>query len=175
MLMPMTRWFALQSADAGFLDSAPYVFRYQQRFAAPPQTVWDSIASDDSLAAWGPTVSSITWTTPRPFGVGTTREVALAPGVIRVRERFFRWDEGHGYSFGAYEANAPLFRRFAEDYRIEAAVDDPNTTIFTWTVALEPSRTLALPFRAIAPVLKVAFGRTVTDGRKYFARTGSRS
>ena len=160
----MTRWFALESADAGFLDSAPHVFRYEKHFVATPEQVWESLQSDESLAAWGNTVGSVTWTSPRPFGVGTTREVATGPAL--VRERFFAWDEGSGYSFHATACNAPLFRRFAEDYRIEA---DGAGTRFRWVVAIEPVPALRLPFKVLAPVLKAAFGRAATDGQKYFA------
>ncbi len=157
-------WFALESADAGFIDTAPHVFRYEKHFAAPPERVWESLASDDSLAAWGSTVSSLTWTSPRPFGVGTTREVCLGPA--KVHERFFRWDEGQGYSFYVYESNAPMFRRFVEDYAIEP---DGTGTLFRWTVAVEPKPALALPFKPLAPVVKAGFGRMASDGQKYFA------
>jgi carbon monoxide dehydrogenase subunit G len=164
----MTRWYAVEPADANFFTSAPHVFRYSKRFAAPPEKVWESLTSDESLAAWSPTVSSLTWLSPRPFGVGTTREVALAPGLVRVHERYFRWDEGRGNSFFVYEANAPVFKRFAEDYEVEPEGDG---TRFTWTVAIEPKGVLALPFKALAPALKLAFGRLASDGERYFART----
>lgn len=160
----MARWFPLESADADLFTTAPHVFTYEQHYAAPPERVWESLASDESLSAWGSAVSSLTWLSPRPFGVGTIREVGLGP--TKVHERFFRWDEGHGYSFYVYEANAPLFRRFAEDYIVTPERDG---TKFIWTVALEPKPALALPFKALAPVLQLAFGRMASDGRKYFA------
>jgi polyketide cyclase/dehydrase/lipid transport protein len=163
----MTRWYQLEPADAALFGSAPHVYRYEKRYAAPPAQVWESLASDDSLAAWGPSVTELRWLTPRPFGVGTTREVVLAPGLARVRERYFRWDEGRGYSFAVYEANLPIFRRFAEDYTLDA---DGDGTRFTWTVAIEPKSVLKLPFRAISPVLKAAFGRLAADGERYFAK-----
>ena len=84
-----------------------------------------------------------------------------------MRERFFRWDEGQGYSFAVYESSVPVFRRFVEDYGVEA---DGDGTLFTWTIAVEPKRALAVPFMALSPVLKFAFGRTVADGKKYFAK-----
>lgn len=164
MLHVMTRWFALQSADAGFFDSAPHVFTYEKHYDATPRQVWESLQSDESLAAWGKSVSSLAWTSPRPFGVGATREVGT--GGARVRERFFRWDEGSGYSFYVVEANVPLFKRFAEDYRVEP---DGEGTRFTWLVAIEPVRAMRLPFKALAPVVKAGFGRMASDGQKYFA------
>ena len=165
----MTRWHALEPADAGFFETAPHIFRYQKRFPAPPERVWESLASDASLAAWGPTVKEVNWLSPRPFGVGTTREVVLAPGVARVRERYFRWDEGSGCSFAVYEANVPIFKRFAEDYVVEPDGSDNQATLFTWTVAIEVKRAYSLPFKGLSPVLKAAFGRMASDGQRYFA------
>src|ERR1700687_3551923 len=94
----MTRWYPLEPSDAGVLASAPHVYRYRMQYAAPPEQVWGSLASDASLAAWGPSVKEVNWLSPRPFGVDTTREVVLAGGA-RVHECFVRWGEGHGYSF----------------------------------------------------------------------------
>ncbi|MBO0681002.1 SRPBCC family protein [Mycolicibacterium sp. S2-37] len=168
----MTRWYPVEPADAGFFSTAPHIFRYEKRFEAAPQRVWESLTSDESLAAWGPSVSRVTWTVPRPFGVGATREVVLAMGITRVRERFFRWDSSGelGYSFAVYEANVPYFRRFAEDYVVTPAGPDAST--FAWTVAVEAKGAYALPVRLLAPVLKVAFGRAAADGQRYFARQG---
>jgi uncharacterized protein YndB with AHSA1/START domain len=137
------------------------------QYAAPPERVWESLASDASLAAWGPSVKQVNWLSPRPFGVDTTREVVLAGGAPRVRERFIRWDEGRGYSFAVYEASVPVFRHFVEDYVVQA---DGDGTVFTWTIAIEPKRAFSLPFKVLSPILKVAFGRTASDGKRYFAK-----
>jgi hypothetical protein len=161
----MARSYPLEQADSGIFTSAPVLFRYDVHYAAPPQRVWESLSSNDSVAAWGPSVKRVRWLSARPFGVGTTREVVLAADLARVRERFFRWDEGRGYSFAVIEANAPVFRRFAEDYVL---VPDGDGTRFTWTVAIEPARGFGLPVRALRPLLEAAFGRVVADGKRYF-------
>ncbi|MCV7065791.1 SRPBCC family protein [Mycolicibacterium farcinogenes] len=160
--------FALESADADFFTTAPHIFTYHKRFAAPPERVWESLVSDESLAAWGPSVKRVNWLTPRPFGVGSAREVTLAPGVVRVHENFFRWDEGRRYSFAVEHASIPSLRRFAEDYLVEPAGD--GRTQFTWVVAIEPKPAFAIPFKGLAPVLKAAFGRLASDGQRYFAK-----
>jgi carbon monoxide dehydrogenase subunit G len=165
-MISMARWYPLEPADDEFIASAPHVFRYQKRFAASPEKVWESLCSDESLAAWGPMIKKVTWTSPRPFGVGTTRDVD-APGGSRMRERYYRWDEGHSHAFYAYESRMPLFRRFAEDYVVEP---DGDGTLFTWVVAIEPKGALALPFKAIAPVIRAAFGRIPAGGQSYFAK-----
>ena len=129
--------------------------------------MWASLVSDESLSAWGTGVKAVTWRTPRPFGIGTEREVVLAGGLARVRERFTRWDEGRGYTFTAYEASFPMLRRFAEDYVL---APDGDGTRVPWVVAIEAKPKFALPVRALGPVTKVAFGRTAADGKKFFAR-----
>lgn len=166
----MTRWYPLEPTDADFLESAPHVFTYQKRFAATPQHVWEQLTSDESIAAWGPALKSVTWTSPRPFGVGTTREVAPPVGP-RMRERYFRWDDGRRHSFAVYESTAQLFRRFAEDYVVEP---DGNDTLFTWTLAIEPRSALALPVKVLAPVIRAAFGRLPSDGQRYWAKRSRR-
>lgn len=163
----MPRWFPLEPVGAEFFDTAPHVFTYDRHFAAPPEKVWESLQSDESLAAWGsPAVASVTWTTPRPFGVGSKREVAAPRGITRVREQFFRWDEGYGYSFFVTDVNAPLFRKFAEDYVVEP---DGTGSRFLWTVAIQPRHALTLPFKVLAPALKAGFGQMASAGEKYFA------
>lgn len=166
MLAPMP---ALESADAEFFRTAPHIFTYRKVFAAPPERVWESLASDESLAAWGPAIQKVTWLTPRPFGVGTRREVTLAPGLTGpAQETFFRWDEGQGYSFFVDHAPIPALRRLAEDYVVEPTGD--GQTQFTWIVAVEAKPAFALPFKLVAPVIKAAFGRMASDGQKYFAK-----
>ena len=134
--------------------------------ARPASVVWDELCADDALH-WCRILQDVRWTSPRPFGVGTTREVVLAAGTPRVRERFIRWDEGHGYSFAVYEASVPVFRHFVEDYVLEP---DGDGTLFTWKVAIEPKGAFALPFQLLSPVLKVSFGRMASDGQRYFAK-----
>lgn len=162
----MTRWYPLEPADDDFLTSAPHIFRFEKRFAAPPSKVWESLVSDESLTAWSPMIKELTWTSPRPFGVGTTREV-LPLGGPRTRERYYRWDEGHSHAFYATESTMPLFRRFAEDYIVEP---DGDGTKFTWVMALEPKSALSLPLKALAPAMKLAFGQVPSGGAKYFAK-----
>jgi hypothetical protein len=163
----MTRWYPLEPSDAGVLSSAPHVHRHRMHYPAAPERVWESLASDASVATWGPSVKELNWLSPRPFGIDTTREVVLAGGAARLRERFFRWDEGHGYSFTAYEASFPVLRHFAEDYVVEA---DGDGTLFTWTVAIEPKGAFSLPSKLLSPVFKAAFGRMAADGTRYFAK-----
>jgi hypothetical protein len=166
MLLDMTRWYALEPADATIFGTASQIYRFPVRLSVPPERVWESLASDRSLADWGLGVKSLTWTTPRPFGVGTTREVVLPMGTMTVREHFFRWDEGKGYSFYVSEANRPGIRTFAENYELEP---DGTGSLFTWTIAIEPAKRAARLMNLTRPINKFAFGQTARGAKKYFA------
>jgi len=162
----VARWFRLEQPPASTFTEATHAYRYPARFAVPPERVWESLTSEESVKAWGLGVKSLRWTSPRPFGVGTTREVVLPLGAMALREEFFRWDEGSGYSFYVRETNRPGFRSFAENYELEP---DGDGTLFTWTIAIETSGPLTPVMRLLGPVNKAGFGQLVRAGRKYFA------
>ena len=61
----------------------------------------------------------------------------------------------------------PVFRHFVEDYVVEP---DGDGTLFTWKIAIAPKGAFSLPFKLLSPVLKVSFGRMVSDGQRYFAK-----
>jgi hypothetical protein len=148
-------------------DTAPVVCQFDAHFAASPERVWESLTSDESIAAWGRGVESVRWLSPRPFGPGTRREVRLARGSATVREEFFRWDEGRGYSFFATESSRPGLHRLAEDYVVSPA---GTGTSLTWRIAVEPVRRFAPVAPFAAPVVRLLFGQLVRDGKRYFAR-----
>ena len=160
-------WHPMQPCDESFFETAPYVYRYPVELDVAPEVVWESLTSDRSLADWGLGLHSVTWTSPRPFGVGTTREVTLPLRAMTVRETFFRWDTGHRKSFYVTAADRPLLTRFAEDYLVEQTATGSR---FTWTMALEPApKTKRL--LALTSPLNALLGRAVPlRARAHFAK-----
>jgi hypothetical protein len=163
----MAKWHEMQPADETFFETAPHVYRYPIDLPVPAERVWESLTSERSVAAWGLGVQSLKWTAPRPFGVGTTREVVLPLHSITVREQYFRWDEGKGYSFYVRAANRPVLRRMAENYELE-----PTATgcLFTWTFAVEPTPKTSMLLRLVGPVNQLAFGQMARSAKTYFAK-----
>jgi hypothetical protein len=162
----MTRWYRLEPADETVFATAAHVYRYPIRLQVTPERVWEQISSDESLAAWGLGVRRLTWTSARPFGVDTTREVVLPLGAMTIRERFFRWDEGKGYSFYVESANRPGLSQFVEDYVVEA---DGDGALLTWTIALEATSLLSPVLTLLGPVNRRGFGLFSRAAKKYFA------
>jgi hypothetical protein len=127
-------WFNLSVAGEDFLSTAPQrqvgVFEIPQ----PADQVWAALTAPDTLR-WCRALAGVEWTSPRPFGIGTTRTVRTPGGVLLLHEVYFRWEEGRRKSFYVSEATLPLFRRFAEDYLVEET--SPTSCRFTWTVVSE--------------------------------------
>lgn len=153
--------FSLQPIDEGFFDSAPNRWADAMDIAQPADRVWAQLTSDDPLT-WCRVLTGITWTSPRPFGVGTTRTARALLGAMVLNERFFRWEEGRRKSFLVEQSSLPLFRRFGEDYLVEPTSD--TSCRFTWTIAAEP-HTAARPGSPVNAMLMRSLFR---DTRRHF-------
>lgn len=157
-------WFKLTPGDDEFLASAPQ--REVGVFEIPrtANDVWSALTADDTLS-WCRALSGVTWTSPRPFGTGTTRTVRTPLGLLVLNEIYFRWEEGRRKSFYVSEGTLPLFRRFAEDYVVEQT--SPSSCRFTWTVASE-----ALPAARPGNPINALITRSLfRDTRKHFGAT----
>lgn len=150
---------AVHAVDDTFFDTAPARFSHQWSIARPAADVWAELVGDRPLH-WCRGLA-ITWTSPKPFGVGTTRQASVL-GALKVQEHFFRWEEGRRYTFHVTEANVPLFAGLAEDYVVEP--DGADRCTFRWTVAIEPSA-LGKPG---GPINKVLFTSFFKDTSRYF-------
>jgi uncharacterized protein YndB with AHSA1/START domain len=159
-------WYPLEPCDESFFETAPFVYRYPVALPVPPDQVWSSLTSDRSMADWGLPLRKLEWTSPRPFGIGTTREVAVSGNLFAFQEYFFRWEEGHRFSFYATAVNRRLLRRFAEDYLVE---DAPSGSRFTWTIAYEPTARSSALVRLTGPVNALGYRAVPLRARKYFA------
>lgn len=155
------RFFALQPTHAQFLDTAPKRYSDTMEVPHPAEKVWADLTSDNPLS-WCKAIAGVTWTSPRPFGVGTTRDVKVLGGALVVREHFFRWEEGTRKSFSVTEASLPVFKRIAEDYIVEPL--GPDRSRFTWVIAAEPSAA----GRPGGPANALLFRKLFSDTRKHF-------
>jgi hypothetical protein len=88
--------------------------RASHAFALPASAVWASLLDAKAWTEWLP-ITKVTWTSPQPFGVGTTRTVDI--GKQSVEEVFFAWDEGSRMAFYFERSTLPVSAGI-EDYRV---------------------------------------------------------
>ncbi len=151
----------LAPVDETFFDSAPLRFQETFEIDQPAAAVWQELTRDNTLD-WCRGLR-ITWTSPRPYGVGTTRQAKLFGGLlVTVREEYFIWEEGHRMAFYVTSAVPPTYRRSAEDYLVEPVSESHCT--FTWTLAFELS-----PLGKLGgPVTKQIVANMFTSTRRHF-------
>jgi hypothetical protein len=112
----MARWHHIEEADDALFARATLYHARSVEVPYPPEQTWAAITSE-GVSSWTKGVRKVTWS-PRPFGVGTTREVDMG-GSFKLRERFFRWDDGYRKTFTGVEATVGIFRHLVEDYVVE--------------------------------------------------------
>jgi hypothetical protein len=158
--MPLRR-FSTQPVEEAFFDTAP--FRLSETFdiPRPAAQVWQDLTTENPLS-WCKLLRDISWTSPRPFGVGTTRTARTIGNGSVLDERYFRWEEGRRQSFYVVEANLPLFRSLAEDYLVEP--NSESACRFTWTIAIEPYAAV----RPANPVNRLIFSTLFRDTRRHY-------
>jgi hypothetical protein len=150
----------LEAVDETYFERAPQRFVRTWSVAQPAEEVWGELVGDKALH-WERGLR-LQWTSPRPFGVGTTRQAKLMGGTITLDEHFFIWEEGRHCAFYATKTNVPAFKSYAEDYVVEPEAADRCG--FTWRIAITPS-TLG---RLSAPVNRLMANRTFRDTGRYF-------
>jgi Polyketide cyclase / dehydrase and lipid transport len=150
----------LKPVDERYFDLASQRFSHTWSIARPAQAVWAELTSEQPLH-WLRGIR-LAWTSPQPFGVGTTRRGKVLGGLAVVDEHFFIWEEGRRCAFYITRANLPAFISYAEDYLIEPAGSDGCS--FTWRIALTPSRI----GRPGGPLNKLAVAGCFRDTDRYF-------
>ena len=153
--------FAFEPVDESFFASAPVKMSARFEVERPAAEVWAELTGERPLY-WCRILQQVTWTSPRPFAVGTTREVKAFWGAETLREHYFRWEEGRQHSFYVVEATAPMFSRFAEDYLVEPTGE--GSCRFTWTIAFAP-KPLGIPG---LPLTKRLLRTLYTDTRDHY-------
>lgn len=69
-----------------FCKTAPYCFKSNQVIAATPEQIFEVFEDPDAWPQWVPPIKHVEWTSPKPFGQGTTRTVTMKGGIILEEE-----------------------------------------------------------------------------------------
>ena len=89
----------------------------------------------ESWPHWATVITKVTWTSPEPRGVGTTRTVDMRGGITGDEE-FLAWEPHSHMAFRFNESTSNAIAAFAEDYRV---VETAEGCHLTWVMAMKPS------------------------------------
>ena len=151
----------------GWIDTAPVQLINTVDIDATPEQIWAALEDSAAWPRWASVITNVEWTSPRPFGVGTTRTVTMRGGIVGYEE-FIAWQPHVRLGFRFNAATTSGVRAFAERYVLEP--QPAGGTRVTWVMAMAPRG----PSRAIVPLTQLPmrlafrrmlrkFGRLVTS------------
>ena len=163
--------FPCERVDLSFVETAPFRFRNGVDLAVTPEQLFEVFADAESWPRWVPAIAKVTWTSPEPYGVGTTRTVDMRGGMVG-KEEFLAWEPFTRIALRFNECSTRAIAAVAEDYRVEAI---PGGCRLTWTMAQKAAGPGRLVMPVVGPVFNLVLRwflrnlRSYTDAR--FAAT----
>ncbi|AFM17119.1 Polyketide cyclase / dehydrase and lipid transport [Mycolicibacterium chubuense NBB4] len=156
-----------ERVDLGFVDTAPYRFVSKVHLAITPEQLFEVLADAASWPQWASIITKVTWTSPEPRGVGTTRTVHMRGGIVG-EEEFLAWEPFRRMAFRFNESSTASISAFAEDYRV---VRTATGCHLTWIMAMKPNG-VAGRFGLFTgrPVMGRLFQRFLDNLRRYTDR-----
>ena len=166
--------FPCERVDLSFVDTAPFRFRNSVDLAITPEQLFEVLADAESWPRWAKVITKVTWTSPEPRGVGTTRTVEMRGGIVG-KEEFLAWEPFTRMAFRFNECSTRAVAAFAEDYRVEVI---PGGCRLTWTMAQKPAGPSRVAMPVVGPLLNLGLRRFLRNLRSYtddrFAATQQR-
>ena len=161
----MTTMYPCERVELSFIQSAPFRFSNSVDLAITPEQLFEVLADADSWPRWAKVITKVTWTSPEPYGVGTTRTVDMRGGLTGDEE-FLAWEP---YTYLAFRFNScsnKAVAAFAEEYRV---VETPGGCRLTWTMAQKPTGPARFGLVLGGPLMNLSFKWFLANLRRYTA------
>jgi carbon monoxide dehydrogenase subunit G len=155
--------YPCERVDVGFTENAPFRFRNSVDLAITPEQLFEVLADAESWPRWASVITKVTWTSPEPRGVGTTRIVEMRGGIVGAEE-FLAWEPFTHMAFRFNECSTRAVAAFAEEYRVDVI---PGGCRLTWTMAQKPAGPAKLAMFFVGPVLNLTLRRFLRNLRSY--------
>ena len=132
----MSKMWRLREVDQRFARTGANTTTMVQPIDKPAEVVFRILKDGPAWKEW--LGVEVEWTSPEPFGVGTTRTVRGGGQIME--EYFLVWEKGRRMAFRFDTSTLPL-AAFAEEWAIEPTGD--GTCELRWTYAFEWAGSLA--------------------------------
>lgn len=131
----MAEYFECTKVGLDFLEQTKNVCKAEEIVRATPEQIFEVFEDAHAWTQWAMPIRNVEWTSPRPFGVGTTRTVSMMGGMDGYEE-FIAWEPGKRMAFTFIGSNKAATEKFLEDYRV---TDLGNGSCrVEWYMAMEP-------------------------------------
>ena len=112
----------LEAADEDFLARATARSVAEREMAVSAEQLFSTLEHADSWSQFFPVIRHVEWTSPKPFGKGTTRTVTLVGGV-KLEEVFWTWEPGRRMGFAITASSTRALKGLVETYDITPLAD----------------------------------------------------
>ncbi len=130
----MSEYVACTKVGLDFLEQTKNVFKAEEIIRATPEQIFEVFEDAHAWTVWAMPIQKVEWTSPKPFGIGTTRTVSMTGGLAGYEE-FVAWERGKRMAFTFVGTTQEGIESFLEDYRITDLGD--GTCRAEWYMALE--------------------------------------
>lgn len=151
-----SRRHTCDKVDDTWIDHAPVRLVTSTAVAATPAEIWGALEDESAWPRWTGVITNVEWTSPRPFGAGTTRTVTMRGGLL-AEEEFVAWEPHRRMGFRFVAASTKGVRAFAERYTLDPVAD--GRTRVTWVMAMAPAGFSKIVVPVIGPAMRRAFAR----------------
>ncbi len=160
----MSDYFECTPVGLDFLEQTRNVFSATEVVRATPEQIFDVFEDAHSWTVWALPIQKVEWTSPKPFGIGTTRNVHMMGGLIGYEE-FIEWNPGRRMAFSFVADSKGATEKFLEDYRVIDMGD--GTTLVEWYMALEPRGFSRYMMPLTRPLMKLGNKLMLRKFRRY--------
>ena len=153
-----------EDIDLAWIKSTKFSFTATSELNCSPDQLFDIFEDAHAWTVWAPSIKKVEWTSPQPFGVGTTRTVYL-PGGMEGYEEFIAWQRGQRMAFKFTHCNKKSTRAFGEDYIV---TDLGNGRChLEWTMAMAPAGFSRVVLTLIKPFMARAVQKMLNNLAQY--------
>jgi hypothetical protein len=156
--------YPMQDIDDTFFANAKFCFTAKVELNCSPQQLFEIFEDAHAWTIWAGPIQKVEWTSPKPFGIGTTRTVFMQGG-LEGYEEFTAWDRGKHMAFKFVGSNKDNMHAFGEDYKVEDLGN--NRCALIWIMALEPKGFSRVMLGLIKPIMAKLVQRMANQLAKY--------
>jgi hypothetical protein len=105
------------TVDQHLLETARARAVAEREMAVSAAQLFATLEDGPSWAKWTGVIREVSWTSPKPFAIGTTRTVTLRGGIT-FDEVFWAWEPNRRMGFSVNAASIGLLSGLSEVYEI---------------------------------------------------------
>lgn len=160
----MSEYFECTIVGVDFLEQSSNVFVAEEIVRASPEQIFEVFEDAHAWTVWALPIQKVEWTSPKPYGIGTTRSVHMMGDMIGY-EQFVEWERGKRMAFSFVGCSKDATEKFIEDYRVTDLGD--GRCKVEWHMGMEPRGFSQRLMFLTRPLMRMANRRMFRKFRQY--------